>query len=87
MQSRSASSGREALQKWHDLAGRGEFTLVQSCSNEPDHWHIGLNLDYLAGKELPEPLRLYFLVHQTDPYLVGFLPFSAHVMTPLTILV
>src|SRR5207244_12912609 len=69
MESRSASSGPEKLERWHKLGSRfGEFSFVQSCSERPDHWQVGLDVDYLGDKELPEPLSLYFLVHQSGPY-------------------
>src|SRR5260221_13579850 len=71
MESRSANEAREKLKKWHEfLAGdfvAGEFNLVQVCE-KPDQWQIGVSMDWLKGKELPEPLDVYFLVQQLDQY-------------------
>src|SRR5262249_12678641 len=69
MQSRSAESGRDNLAKWHKLeVGHAEFEFVQPCSEKPDYFHVGMGVKYIADRELPEPLALFFLVHQTGPY-------------------
>jgi hypothetical protein len=69
MKSRSALSAQDQLEKWHKLASRfGEFDKVQPCSEKPDHLQVAVNVDYLGENELPEPLTLFFLVHQTGPY-------------------
>jgi hypothetical protein len=62
----SRSVGRD-LKKWHEfLHGEyihGQFAFSQSCSEETDQWLIGLTVDTLQGKEIPEPLSLFFTVH------------------------
>jgi hypothetical protein len=72
MESRSAESGRDKLKKWHEfLAGdfvAGEFHFVQQCREQADQWQVAIDLGWIKGKELPEDLRLYFLVQQSDQY-------------------
>jgi len=72
MESRSAEGEREKLRKWHQfLAGdfvAGEFTVVQECIEGRDEWQIGVNLNSIKGKALPEPLSVYFLVKQLEQY-------------------
>jgi hypothetical protein len=57
---------------WHEfLAGdyvAGDFKFVQACRENPGQWQIGVDLDWLKGKELPEPLSVYFLVQQPEQY-------------------
>jgi hypothetical protein len=72
MESRSSAAGREKLQQWHDfLSGdfvSGDLSLVQSCAEKPDHWQISVDMHYASGKELPEPLTVYFLVRHLDTF-------------------
>jgi len=72
MESRSAESVRDKLKKWHEfLAGdfvAGKFNFVQACREKPDQWQVGVALDWIKGKELPEPLSAYFLVQQSEQY-------------------
>jgi hypothetical protein len=69
MQSRSASSGRDKLEQWQKLeVTYADFNFVQPCSEKPGYIHIGMGVNYLADRQLPEPLALFFLVHQTGPY-------------------
>jgi hypothetical protein len=72
MESRSAEGGRDKLKQWHEfLAGdfvAGEFQFVQQCRDKIDQWQVAIDLDWIKGNELPEGLRLYFLVQQSDQY-------------------
>lgn len=72
MESRSAEDGGGKLKKWHDfLAGdfiAGDFQFVQQCRQKTDQWQVGIDLDWVQGKQLPEDLSLYFLVQQSDQY-------------------
>jgi hypothetical protein len=72
MESRSAEDGRDKLKKWHEfLAGdfvAGELQFAQQCRDKSDQWQVGIDLDWIKGKELPEGLRLYFLVQQSNQY-------------------
>jgi hypothetical protein len=72
MESRSAGAGRGKLKAWHEfLAGdfvAGEFTIVQACKEKPGLWQVGIDLDWIKGKETPEPLSVFFLVRQADQY-------------------
>lgn len=72
MESRSADSGRDKFKKWHEfLAGdfaAGNFEFVQQCQEQTDHWQVAVDLDWIKGKELPEDLRVYFLVRQSGQY-------------------
>jgi hypothetical protein len=70
MESRSVGSSREKLKQWHEFLGdgAGEFSLVQACTERRSQWQIGVELYWVHDKELPEPLRVYFLVQQADPY-------------------
>jgi hypothetical protein len=70
MESRSASD--EKLKKWHDfLSGdfaAGDITLVQPCMDLPKQWLIAVDMTWLKGKQLPEPLTIYFLIQQPAQY-------------------
>ncbi len=83
MESRSAESAREDLKKWHDLLAdgflAGEFNTVRTCTDRPDQWQVGIDLDWIHGKGIPEPLTVFFLVQQSERYRftmnsVSFLP-------------
>jgi hypothetical protein len=70
MGSRSAE-GEPKLKMWHDFLADGvalTFTVVQPCQQNPGQWQIGVALDWLKDKELPEPLSVYFLVKQSEQY-------------------
>lgn len=71
MESRSADADLDKLKHWHEFLGgdfvAGDFTLVQACQ-KPGQWQIGVDMTWIKGGELPEPLAVYFLVEQTDPY-------------------
>jgi hypothetical protein len=70
MESRTAED--EKVKKWHEvLSGDlvfGDFTLVQKCQDLPEQWQIAVDLNWLAGRELPEPLTVFFLVQQLEQY-------------------
>src|SRR5579862_1015973 len=72
MESRSAESARDKLQKWHDfLSGdfvAGEFQFVQRCREPADQWQIAIDLGWIKSGELPDGLRVYFLVQQSGHY-------------------
>jgi hypothetical protein len=72
MESRSVRSGRERLEKWHEFLGGGfaavEFTMVQACREKSGHWQVGVDLYWIKGNELPEPLSVFFLVEQLEQY-------------------
>jgi hypothetical protein len=72
MESRSADGARETLKQWHEFLANdfvaGEFTIVQSCIERRDEWQIGVNLNSIKGKAIPEPLSVYFLVKQLEQY-------------------
>jgi hypothetical protein len=72
MESRSAATEDDKLKLWHEfLSGDfvgGEFSLVQACSNEPGQWQVGVDLSFIRGKQVPEPLPVYFLVQQLGQY-------------------
>jgi hypothetical protein len=70
---KSEYDNQTKLEKWHKFLGgnfgAGEFSLVQSCSEKPNQWQIGVDLHSIQGKNLPEPLGVYFLVQQLEePY-------------------
>jgi hypothetical protein len=64
----SSANAREELKKWHGVLHSdtvlGDFKFVQRCTQKPGQWQIAVDLGWVAGKELPEPLRVYFLVQQ-----------------------
>jgi hypothetical protein len=72
MASRSSGTEREKLKEWHEfLSGdivAGDIDFVQSCSERPDDWQVSVSLRRVAGKRLPEPFTLYFLVHRLEKY-------------------
>ncbi len=72
MELRSSADARKDLKKWHEFfAGdfvAGEFSIVQACTARPDHWLVGLNLDWIHNTEVPKPLGVYFLVQQSGQY-------------------
>ena len=72
MEPRSAAAEDDKLKLWHEfLSGdfvAGEFSLVQACSNEPGQWQVGVDMSFIRGKQLPEPLPVYFLVQQLGQY-------------------
>jgi hypothetical protein len=72
MESRSAAAEDGKLKLWHEfLSGDfvgGEFSLVQACSNEPGQWQVGVDMSFIRGKQLPDPLPVYFLVQQLGQY-------------------
>jgi hypothetical protein len=72
MESRSADGAREKLKLWHEfLSGdfvAGEFTMVQACRDKPNQWQVGINLNWIRGKELPEPFSAFFLVKRMEQY-------------------
>lgn len=70
---KSAHDNQTKLEKWHKFVGAdfvgGDFTLVQACSETPGQWQIGVDIDWIGKKDLPEPLSVYFLVQQLEgPY-------------------
>ena len=70
MQSRSGSS--EALAKWHkflhaDAVG-GDYDFVQPCMSRPGFIQVGVDLDGIGDREIPEPLQIYFLVRDKGNY-------------------
>jgi hypothetical protein len=72
MASRSSASNLEQLEKWHGVLHSdivlGEFQFVQPCTEKPGQWQIAVDLDWVAGKELPEPLPVYFLIRRKENY-------------------
>ncbi len=58
MESGSAEGERDALKKWHDFLpgdfGSGEFQFVQKCRDKPGQSQVGVGLDWIKNKELPE---------------------------------
>jgi hypothetical protein len=72
MESRSAPGVGEKLKKWHEFISgdfvAGDFTIVQACLEKSGHWQVGVDLDWIKGKELPEALSVYFLVEQLEQY-------------------
>ncbi len=72
MESRSAGASRDKLEKWHNfLSGdfvAGDINIVQPCTEKPDDWKIAVSFQWVAGKQLPEQFKLYFLVHGLGKY-------------------
>ena len=68
MQSRSGSS--ETLVKWHKFvhAVSGNYEFVQPCINRPGFIQVGVDLDSIGDREMPEPLSVYFLVKDKGNY-------------------
>jgi hypothetical protein len=70
MQSRSGAS--DTLVKWHkflhaDSIG-GDYEFVQPCVNRPGFIQVGVDLDFVGDREIPEPLHVYFLVKDKGNY-------------------
>jgi hypothetical protein len=68
MQSRSSDS----VAKWHkflhaDYVG-GEYEFVQPCMERPGITQIGVGIGYIGDRDIPEPLRVYFLVEDKGDY-------------------
>jgi hypothetical protein len=72
MESRSDEGKRGSLEKWHEFLGSrfvgGDFTIVQACREKSDEWQIGVDLNWINGKELPISLKVYFLIEQSGLY-------------------
>lgn len=72
MESRSAEGERDKLGRWHEfLAGdfvAGKFQFVQQCRERAGQWQVGIDLNCINGTQLPEGLRLYFLVEESGQY-------------------
>jgi hypothetical protein len=67
MQSRSGAS--DTLAKWHKLVGgSGDYQFVQPCINRPGFIQVDVDFDSIGGRELPEPLSVYFLVKDKGNY-------------------
>jgi hypothetical protein len=66
MRSRSADS----LEKWHKFLDpvSGEYEFVQPCAERPAVTQIGVALDSIGEREMPEPLSVYFLVEDHGGY-------------------
>jgi hypothetical protein len=68
MESRSAEQTKE----WHDrLHGdyvSADYVGVVPCARERDQWMISLDVGRIDAKELPEPVRTYFLVRDLGSY-------------------
>jgi hypothetical protein len=68
MQSRSAAETKD----WHDRL-HGDFLFahyagVVRCGAKPGRWLIGLDIDRSGEKDLPDPLRTWFLVRDLGNY-------------------
>jgi hypothetical protein len=72
MESRSDEAGRSKLEQWHQFLGggfvAGDYTLVQPCQFVIGQWQIAVDLSFLKGEALPEPLTVFFLVQQIEQY-------------------
>jgi hypothetical protein len=72
MESRSSTDASGKMQKWHEFfAGEstfGEFQFVQACEAKAGQWQVGIDMQTVKGKELPEDLSLYFLVQQSEEH-------------------
>jgi hypothetical protein len=68
MQPRSSDS----VAKWHKFFYAdyvsGEYELVQPCRERPAITQIGVGIGYIGEQEIPEPLRVYFLVEDKGDY-------------------
>jgi hypothetical protein len=64
----SQSQGRQKLEHWHQILHAdyvsGEYDFVQQCTAKPEQTQVAVDLNYLVGKELPEPLTVYFVVQE-----------------------
>jgi hypothetical protein len=70
MQSRSGNS--DTLVKWHNLlhadSVSGDYEFVQPCVNRPGVTQVGVGIDVIGDREIPEPLIVYFLVKDKGNY-------------------
>jgi hypothetical protein len=68
MQRRSAA----ALEKWHQFLHAdhvlGEYEFAQPCAERPGVTQIGVALESIGEREMPEPLSVYFLVEDPGGY-------------------
>ncbi len=83
MESRSAKSKGGDLKKWHEFLGSsffvgGDFQFVQPCLDPPDETQVAVDLGWIQGKELPEGLRVYFMVRRTGQYRFQMTNISFH---------
>jgi hypothetical protein len=42
----------------------GDFTIVQPCKEKHSQWQVGVKLNVIKGRQMPEPLSVFFLVQQ-----------------------
>lgn len=72
MVSRSSASDLKQLEKWHGVLHSdtvlGDFRFVQPCAEKPGQWLVAVDLHWVASKELPEPLPVYFLIRWEENY-------------------
>jgi hypothetical protein len=68
MQSRSS----DALVKWHKFLRAdlvfGEYEFVQPCIYRPGVTEVGVGINSIGDREIPEPLSVYFLVQDKGDY-------------------
>jgi hypothetical protein len=59
-------------QKWHAKLHAdfvlGNYTHVTLCAAKPDRWSIGLELTFMGGKELKDPIEAHLLVRDLGNY-------------------
>jgi hypothetical protein len=56
---KSRSSNSDTLAKWHKLlGGSGDYEFVQPCINRPGFIQVGVGIDFIGDREIPEPLSV-----------------------------
>jgi hypothetical protein len=68
MQSRSALQTAEWHARLHNDFVMGKYFSVVLCLAKPGRWLIGLDITNIGEKDLPQPLRTYFLVRELGNY-------------------
>lgn len=62
----------DTLVKWHKFLHAdfvsGDYEFVQPCINRPGVIQVGVGLNYIGDREIPEPLSVYFLVRDKGNY-------------------
>ncbi len=60
------------FEQWHQVLHSehvfGDYNFVQPCASKSGQTQISMDLDSLEGKELPEPLTVYFVVQEETNY-------------------
>lgn len=68
MQSRSAGDTRDWHERLHSDSIGAHYSAVVQCSARSGRWLIGLDIDQIGEKGLPDVLRTWFLVRDLGNY-------------------